>query len=70
MAIVDKKRQVFAKLSAITALSKVTKDKFNSSIQSINNELNSTDFLVDFTVALVGAKALRDYVVDSITNLL
>tara|TARA_R100000908_G_scaffold36679_1_gene16829 strand:+ start:6017 stop:7495 length:1479 start_codon:yes stop_codon:yes gene_type:complete len=68
MAIVDKKRQVFAKLSAITALSKVTKDKFNSSIQSINNELNSTDFLVDFTVALVGAKALRDYVVDSITN--
>jgi len=68
MAIVDKKREVMAKLSAMTALAKVKKDKFNSSLQSMNNDLNSTDFLVDFTVVLVGAKALKDYIVDSISN--
>ena len=68
MAIVDKKRELYAKLSAISALSKVPKQKVNSSISSMNNQLNSSEFLIELATVLVGAKVIKDYVVDAITN--
>lgn len=68
MAIIDKKRKIFAKLSAINALANVKKDKLNNSIGSINNKINSIEFLADFTIVLVGAKVIKDYVVDCISN--
>ena len=58
---------MFGKLNAMSALGKIPKGGVNSSYTSVNNETNSTDFLVDLTTTLVGAKALKDYVVDTIT---
>lgn len=67
MSIVDKKRDFLAKIASVKALANVKKDNINSSFSSINNELNSTNFLIDLVTALVGAKALRDYVIDTIS---
>ena len=60
MGVVDKKRDIFSKLSAMSALSALPKPNVNSSTSSMNNKLSSTDFLVDLTSALVGVKALKD----------
>tara|TARA_R110001592_G_scaffold351511_1_gene648715 strand:+ start:5479 stop:6957 length:1479 start_codon:yes stop_codon:yes gene_type:complete len=68
MEPIEGKRKIFAKLSAVKALGKVQRAKVNSSISSVNNKLNSTDFLVDLTTALVGARALKDFIVDTITH--
>lgn len=67
MGIIDQKRDFFSKLAAVNALSEIPKGLRNSSYSSVNNSTNSTDFLVDITTALVGAKALKDYVVDVLT---
>jgi len=67
MAFIDPKREIYAKLSAVEALSLIPRDFINSSFSSINNQTNSTDFLVDLVTALVGARALKDYVVDTIS---
>ena len=67
MGIIDQKRILNAKLSAVNALGSIPKGSVNSSSSSTNNETNSTDFLVELTTALVGAKALKDYVVDTIS---
>lgn len=66
MSIIGTKRKVYGKLAALNALGNLPKGKINSSISSINNETNSTDFLVDLTTALVGAKALKDYIIDTL----
>ena len=67
MGVVDKKRKLLSKIAAVKALANVKKDKVNSSYSSINNKLNSTSFLVDLTKTLVGAKALKDYIIDTIS---
>ena len=67
MSIIDQKREIFANLGAIDALGKIPKPNLNSSLSSISNETNSTDFLINLTETLVGLKALKDYVVDTIT---
>jgi hypothetical protein len=67
MGIVDKKRELMSKIAAVKALANTKKDKINSSYSSINNKLNSSKFLIDITSALVGAKKLKDYVVDMIS---
>lgn len=67
MGIIDQKRNIFSKLAAVNALNEIPEGLRNSSYSSVNNSTNSTDFLVDLTTALVGAKAIKDYVVDVIT---
>lgn len=67
MGVVDKKRELMSKIAAVKALANSKKDKVSSSYSSINNKLNSTKFLVDLISALVGAKKLKDYVVDMIS---
>ena len=67
MGVVDKKRELMSKIAAVKALANSKKDKINSSYSSVNNKLNSTNFLIDITSALVGAKKLKDYVVDMIS---
>lgn len=68
MGIIDQKRSVFGSLAAINTLSSLPKFGKSSSFSSINNSTNSTDFLIDLLSALAGGKAIKDYVVDTITH--
>jgi len=67
MGIIDQKRNLFSKIAAVNALGNIPRGSVNSSYSSVNNKTNSTDFLIDLTTALVGAKALKDYVIDTIS---
>ena len=66
--IINQKEEIFGNISALNVLNddfpKI--DKSNS-VSSINNDTNSTNFLVDLTTALAGAKALKEHMVDCIT---
>ena len=68
MGIIDQKRSIFGNLSAMNALDNLPKFGRNSSFSSVNNSTNSTDFLIDLLSALAGAKAIKDYVIDTITH--
>tara|TARA_Y100001937_G_scaffold126463_1_gene195799 strand:- start:1706 stop:3160 length:1455 start_codon:yes stop_codon:yes gene_type:complete len=67
MSIIDGKRNIFSKIAAVNALGNIPNGLVNSSFSSVNNKTNSTDFLIDLATALIGARALRDYVVDTIS---
>ena len=67
MGVVDKKRELMSKIAAVKALANSKKDKISSSYSSVNNKLSTTKFLVDLTSALVGAKKLKDFVIDMIS---
>lgn len=67
MSIIEKKRNVLSKIAAVNALGNIPKGITNSSFSSINNKINSTDFLIDLTTTLIGFKALKDYVIDTIS---
>jgi len=66
--IINQKEEIFGNISALNVLNddfpKI--DKSNS-VSSINNDTNSTNFLIDLTTALAGAKALKEHMVDCIT---
>jgi len=68
MGVVDKKRELMSKIAAVKALANSKKDKISSSYSSVNNKLSTTKFLVDLTSALVGAKKLKDFVIDMISH--
>ena len=64
MDIINKKREIFANLSAIKALGNLPEINISDSFSSITNKINSTDFLIDLVMSLVGVKPLKDYVID------
>jgi len=64
MDIINKKREIFANLSAIKALGNLPEINISDSFSSITNKINSTDFLIDLVMSLVGIKPLKDYVID------
>jgi hypothetical protein len=66
MSTIDRKKEFNGKLSALNALSNIPKGNINNSFSSVNNQINSTDFLVDLATSLAGAKALKDYVIDTL----
>jgi len=66
MSTIDLKKEFNSKLSALNALGNIPKGNINSSFSSVNNQINSTDFLVDLATTLAGAKALKDYVIDTL----
>lgn len=66
MSTIDRKKEFNGKLSALNALGNIPKGNINNSFSSVNNQINSTDFLVDLATSLAGAKALKDYVIDTL----
>lgn len=66
MSTIDLKKEFNGKLSALNALGNIPKGNINNSFSSVNNQINSTDFLVDLATSLAGAKALKDYVIDTL----
>lgn len=68
MSIIDQKKEIFGNIGALNALNDnyPKLPKFNS-FPSINNELNSTNFLIDLVTSLTGFGALKNHIVDTIT---
>tara|TARA_R110002050_G_scaffold79261_8_gene169380 strand:+ start:2708 stop:4153 length:1446 start_codon:yes stop_codon:yes gene_type:complete len=68
MGILDKKKEIFGNIGAINVLNdNFPKLPSTNSLPSINNGLNSTQFLMDLITSLVGFDALKDYVTNTIT---
>jgi hypothetical protein len=69
MSVVDKKKEIFAKIAAAIALTEgLPKLKLSASFPSINNGGNSITFLTDLIKSLIGYEALVTSVVDILTN--
>tara|TARA_R110000772_G_scaffold17946_1_gene49798 strand:- start:43333 stop:44796 length:1464 start_codon:yes stop_codon:yes gene_type:complete len=68
MSIIDQKKQIFNDIGAINVLNENFPElpSFNS-IPSINNDTNSTKFLLDLTSSLVGAGAFIPHLIEIIT---
>jgi len=68
MAIIDQKKDIFGKISSLNVLTDSFPElpDFNS-LSSINNTTDSGQFLIDLLNSLVGFKAIRDFVIDTIT---
>jgi hypothetical protein len=69
MGILEQKREVFGNIGAINVLNDnfPKLPKFDS-LPSINNGLNSTQFLMDLINSLVGFDALKGHVINTITH--
>jgi hypothetical protein len=69
MSIVDKKKEVFGKISAARTLTEgLPVLKTVSSFSSINNDGNVVNFLTDLIKSLIGFDALESAVIDTITR--
>jgi hypothetical protein len=69
MALIDQKKQIMGKVGALnTIVDGLPNLKTTNSTSSINNNGNSTDFLIDLVKYLIGYEELKENVVDILTR--
>lgn len=68
MNLLNQKKQIFGAVGALNAINdSFPKLPTTNSLGSINNNTDSTEFLVDLINTLVGVQVLKEYIVDVIT---
>jgi hypothetical protein len=69
MSVYDQKKKVMGNIAALNTITEgLPKFKRTDSFSSMNNDGNSTNFLLDLTQALIGYQELKENIVDILTR--